>query len=75
MTSLTTEQERKEATAILLKDMETIAANMRALKVGMPPEELLGYIYAQGMMKTRAGSGASSAERCYAFTSLLSKVF
>ena len=63
MTALTIEQKRKEAVAILLKDMETTAANMRALIVGIPPEDLLGYIYAQRMMKMMAGSGATSAER------------
>ncbi len=62
LTPLTTEQERKEAGAILLKDMETTAANMWALIVGMPPEELLGYICAQRMMKMMPGSGATSAE-------------
>ncbi|MGB3211309.1 MAG: SEC-C domain-containing protein [Desulforhopalus sp.] len=63
MMALTIEQKRKEAVAILLKDMETTAANMRALIVGMPPEDFLGYIYAQLMMKMMAGSGATSAER------------
>lgn len=63
MTQLTTEQKRKEAVAILLNDMETTAANMRVLIVGMPPEDLLGYIYAQLMMKMMAGRGTTSAER------------
>jgi hypothetical protein len=42
--------------------METTAADMRALIVGMPPEELLGYIYAQRLMKMMAGSGEASEE-------------
>ena len=56
------EQKRKEAVANLLKDMETTAADMRALIVGMPPEELLGYIYAQRLMKNMVGSDEPSAE-------------
>ena len=63
MTPLTIEQKRKEAVAILLKDIETTSAKIRALIVGMPPEDLLGYIYAQRMMKMMAGSSATSAER------------
>ena len=63
MTPLTIEQKRKEAVATLLKNMETTAADMRALIVGMPPEDLLGYIYAQLLMKMMAGSDEASAER------------
>lgn len=62
MSPLTMEQKRKETVATLLKDMETVASNMRALIVGMPPDDLLGYIYAQRMMKMMAGSGETSAE-------------
>ena len=62
MTLLTTEQKRKEAVVILLKDMETTASNMRSLIVGMPPQDLLGYIYAQRMMKMMAGSSATTVE-------------
>ncbi len=58
----TIKQKRKDAVAILLKDMETTAANMRALIVGMPPEDLLGYIFAQRIMKEIASSGTNSAE-------------
>ncbi len=58
----TIKQKRKDAVAILLKDMETTAANMRALIVGMPPEDLLGYIFAQRIMKMMAGSGETSTE-------------
>lgn len=63
MTALTIDQKRKEAVATLLKNMETTAADMRALIVGMPPEDLLGYIYAQRLMKMMASSGETSAER------------
>lgn len=58
----TIEQKRKEAVANLLKDMETTAADMRTLIVGMPPEELLGYIYAQRLMKNMAGIDRPSEE-------------
>lgn len=63
MTPLTIEQKRKDAVAILLKDMETTAANMRALILRMPPEDLLGYIYGQRIMKMMAGSNVTSEER------------
>lgn len=46
------EEERKKFAASLLKDMESIADRMRDLIVKMPPHDLLGYIYAQHMMKT-----------------------
>lgn len=45
---------RKEIAASLLNDMEATAARMRALIVAMPPHDLLGYIYAQHMMKAMA---------------------
>jgi hypothetical protein len=45
----------KKTAASLLKDMETTAARMRELIVAMPPHDLLGYIYAQRMMKAMAG--------------------
>lgn len=62
MMANTIEQKRKEAVANLLKDMETTAADMRTLIVGMPPEELLGYIYAQRLMKNMAGIDQRSEE-------------
>lgn len=62
MMANTIEQKRKEAVANLLKDMETTAADMRTLIVGMPPEELLGYIYAQRLMKSMAGIDQPSEE-------------
>lgn len=45
------EKKRKEAAASLLKDMESTAARMRKLIVAMPPHDLLGYLYAQYMIK------------------------
>jgi hypothetical protein len=62
MPTLTNEKERKKAVTTLLKNMEATAADMRALIVGMPPEDLLGYIYAQRLMKMTAGSGGPLAE-------------
>src|SRR5690554_84561 len=62
MPKLTIEQKRKEAVAALLKNMEAIAADMRALIVGMPPKDLLGYIYAQRFMRMTTGSGEPLAE-------------
>jgi hypothetical protein len=52
------EKKRKEAAASLLKDMETTTVRMRKLIVAMPPHDLLGYIYAQHMMKAMAGQCA-----------------
>ena len=43
-----------EIAASSLKDMEATAARMRELIVAMPPHDLLGYIYAQYMMKAMA---------------------
>ncbi len=45
------EKERKEAEAALLTEMQTTAASMREIIVAMPPHDLLGYIYAQPMLK------------------------
>jgi hypothetical protein len=53
------EIKRKEAIASLLKAMETTAARMRDLIVAMPPHDLLGYIYAQRMMKAMSGQNAN----------------
>ena len=57
------EQKRKNTVASLLKDMETIAARMRALIVAMPAHDLLGYIYAQYMMKAMADQNATEEQR------------
>jgi len=48
------DKKRKEATVSLLKDMEATSARMRELIVAMPPHDLLGYIYAQYIMKAMA---------------------
>lgn len=45
------EDKLKEGAASLMRDMEATAKRVRELIVGMPPQELLGYIYAQHMMK------------------------
>lgn len=52
----------KETAASLLKDMETTAARMRELIVAMPPHDLLGYLYAQHMMKAMADQSAASEQ-------------
>ncbi|RON59089.1 YecA family protein [Pseudomonas frederiksbergensis] len=44
----------KEDNFSLLKGMEATAARMRELIVAMPPHDLLGYIYAQHVMKAMA---------------------
>lgn len=62
MPTLNIEKRQKEAVTTLLKNMEATAADMRALIVGMPPKDLLGYIYAQRLMKMKAGSGRPLAE-------------
>src|SRR5216684_5489574 len=54
---------RKEVAASLLKDMEATAARMRELIVAMPPHDLLGYIYAQYMMKAMADQSRLAQER------------
>lgn len=57
------EIKRKETAASLLKEMEAIAARMRELIVTMPPHDLLGYIYAQYMMKAMADQSATEEKR------------
>ncbi len=49
------DKELKEVEASILKDMQATAARMRELIVIMPPHDLLGYIYAQYMMKAMVG--------------------
>lgn len=53
------EEKRQEMAKSLLREMETTAARMRTLIVAMPAEDLLGYIYAQRMMKMLAGPATS----------------
>lgn len=57
------EIKRKETAASMLKEMEAIAARMRELIVTMPPHDLLGYIYAQYMMKAMADQSATEEKR------------
>ncbi|SDG17492.1 YecA family protein [Thalassobaculum litoreum] len=57
------EPKRKEAAASLLKDMEATAARMRGRIVAMPPHDLLGYIYAQLMMKAIADESTAEEQR------------
>lgn len=52
----------KEASVSLLKDMEATAAHMRELIVAMSPRDLLGYIYAQYMMKAIADQSATQEQ-------------
>jgi hypothetical protein len=56
------EKKRKEVATSLLKDMETTAARMRELIVAMPPHDLLGYIYAQHMMKAMADQSVTEEQ-------------
>lgn len=56
------EKKRKETAASLMKDMEKTAARMRELVVPMPPHDLLGYIYAQYMMKAMADQSANEEQ-------------
>lgn len=56
-------EEWKKASISLLRDMEASAARMRELIVTMPPHDLLGYIYAQHMMKAMADQSAAE-EQC-----------
>lgn len=53
----------KEAAFSILKDMESTAAQMRALIVAMPPHDLLGYIYAQYLMKAMSEKDLTAEER------------
>lgn len=53
------ENQLKKTSASLMRDMEAIAAQMRELIVNMPPHDLLGYIYAQYMIKAMLDQDAS----------------
>lgn len=57
------EQEREKAAASLSKEMEKTATRMRELIVGMPPQDLLGYVYAQRLMSTLADEDSASDDR------------
>lgn len=58
------EQKQDKMVASLLYDMEKAADRMRELIVGMPAHDLIGYIYAQRLMKELAdhGGGPENAE-------------
>lgn len=56
------EDKLKEGAVSLIKDMEATATRMRELIVGMPPHDLLGYIYAQHIMKNRSEQGGTTEE-------------
>lgn len=56
-------QNIKEAAFGLLKEMESTAAQMRTLIVAMPLHELLGYIYAQYLMKAMSEKDLTAEER------------
>ena len=57
------EKERKKTEASLLKDMEATAASLRKLIVGMPPRELLGYIYAKRLINATADQSVDGEGR------------
>ncbi len=57
------EKERKEAEAALLTEMQTTAASMREIIVAMPPHDLLGYIYAQPMLKGMGDKQVADGEQ------------
>ena len=61
------EKVRKKEEASLSKEMEATAARMRELIVGMPPRDLLGYIYVQHLPKATveqnvAGKGPTEGD-------------
>jgi hypothetical protein len=49
----------KQSSLKLLREMESTANRIRALIVSMPAQDLIGYIYAQFMMKAIVGQSAS----------------
>ncbi|WP_227107772.1 YecA family protein [Chromobacterium rhizoryzae] len=53
------EIEQNKAVDSLLKEMEAIAAQMRELIISMPVYDLLGYLYAQRMIKAMAEQSIS----------------
>ena len=62
MSKLKNEHKRKESVAVLLNKMRSTATQMRSLILGMPAKDLLGYIYAQGLLTTTGGSDEHSEE-------------
>lgn len=57
-----TEQELENAATDLLKSMKATATQIRDLIVAMPDKDLLGYIYAQYLMKAMGDQGTSSKD-------------
>ncbi|KWS27600.1 SEC-C domain-containing protein [Pseudomonas syringae] len=57
------EKIREEAAASLLNEMAVTAARMRELIVAMPPHDLLGYVYAQHMMKAMAHQSVTQGQQ------------
>ena len=51
--------QKKNETASLLRDMEVTAAQLRELIVNMSPHDLLGYLYAQRTMKAEKGESTT----------------
>lgn len=56
------DKKRKEVAASLLEDMKAKSTRIRELIVAMPPHDLLGYIYAQRVIKAMAEQSAE--EKC-----------
>ena len=56
-------KEQEQAEASLLKDMQSTAACMRELIVAMPPHDLLGYIYAQYVLRAMADLRVADEEQ------------
>lgn len=55
----TNEDQCKEDSAAFMEGMEAKAARMRELIVGMPPHDLLGYIYSTYLMKAMSKQGVT----------------
>ncbi|SDZ61709.1 YecA family protein [Pseudomonas sp. NFIX28] len=56
------EKEQEKVAVSLLRSMEATAARLRELIVSMPPHDLLGYIYAQYMMKAMSDQSIAEGE-------------
>lgn len=68
------EQGREEIVASLLKDMEATASRVRDLIVSMPPHDLLGYLYAQYMMKAMSDQSiAQGRHEAHSFSDLINE--
>jgi hypothetical protein len=56
-------EDRKETAASLMTDMKAAAARMRELIVGMPPHDLLGYVYSQHTLRAMSQQDTADAQR------------